>query len=131
MCLMDYRETKEGEYSGVGYKIFRKSSNRRLLGEYGKPSDKKVLRPVNKWLNKNSFAAAGNYYSFAAKYIPGWHIYLERPKIDSRSSHYYFVRKIRYKKARLVGRCINFNNGISWNSIKSVVADEIFIEKEK
>lgn len=129
MCLIDYRKTTEEERSGVGYKIFRKTSNRRLAGEFGSIRDKKILRPVGKWLGKDGFAASpglslGSYYS-RVEYKPGWHVYLERPNL--KDHHIFSVRKIKYRKARLIGKCLNWK---SFTHIKSVVADEIFIERK-
>jgi len=137
MCLINYRKTTKEERSGVGYKIFRRLDNRRLIGEFGHRRDKRLLRPVNRWLNKDGFAAlkpvilgASSYSS--VKYKPGWHVYLDCPKVSSRFFNNYCIRRVRYKKARLIGECYSYINDVPEGLyIKSVVADEIFIEKQK
>lgn len=133
MCLIDYRKTKEDEYSGVGYKIFCKNSNGGIIGEYGPAAMKP--RPVSKWLYMSKFQLTekekkssifGSFFSFI-KYKPGWHVYLTKPQlVDSQ----YSIRKVKYRKGRLIGYSTNYR-GIDVQSLPAVVADKIFIERKK
>lgn len=123
MCL-ETLSSKKPKSSGVGWKEFFRTHNRRLCGQFF--TDNKP-RPVGRWLNEKGYRSrirkevnTIRVDDSKKRYPRGWHIWTEQP--PQVFSTTFVVRKVKYTKALVLG---------SQGGKGVIVAKYIFILKSR
>lgn len=119
MCMDRLYKTVKVPSSGIGWKVFGTTENGSL--EFAVQNDNSLKRGV--WMKADTSFRVGTLPWNPCTYMSGFHVYLERPQklmVFQYSTNR--VIKVKFRGGRHVGM---------QNGIRVVVADELFVPKNK